>query len=76
MSVLHLMSHFCMNVYVTGRDGLSDSTLLSTVEVVTASLLTFSSSQQYCLCTVRRKRKKVVLISFFMVHEHSLTALW
>lgn len=76
MSVLHLMSHFCMNVYVTGRDGLSGSTLLSTVEVVTASLLTFSSSQQYCLCTVRRKCKKVVLISFFMVHEHSLTALW
>lgn len=76
MSVLHLMSHFCMNVYVTGRDGLSGSTLLSTVEVVTASLLTFSSSQQYCLCTVRRKRKKVVLISFFMVHGHSLTALW
>lgn len=75
MSVLHLMSHFCVDVYVTGRGDLSVCTLLSAVEVVTTSLLTFSSSQKYCLCTVRRKRKKVVLINCFMVQEQSLTAL-
>lgn len=49
MSVLHLMSHFCVNVYVTGRGDLSGFTLLSAVEVVTTSLLAFSSSQKYCL---------------------------
>lgn len=75
MSVLHLMSHFCVNIYVTGGDGLSGCTLLSTVEVVTTSLHTSNSSHKYCLCTVHRKHKKVVLISCFMVREHSLTVL-
>lgn len=75
MSVLHLMSHFCVNVYVTGRDGLSGCALLSAVKVVTISLLISSSSHKYCLCTVLRKRKKVVVISCFMVHEHSITML-
>lgn len=40
MSVLDLMTHFCVNIYITGRDGLSGCALLSTVEVVTTSLLT------------------------------------
>lgn len=42
MSVLHLMSHFCMNVDVAGRDGLSICTLLSAVEVLTTTLLALS----------------------------------
>lgn len=42
MSVLHLMSHFCVNVDVAGRDGLSGCTLVSAVEVLTTSLPTLS----------------------------------
>lgn len=51
MSVLHLMSHFGVNVDVAGRDGLSICTLVSAVEALTASLLTL----KYCLYTVHKK---------------------
>lgn len=42
MSVLHLMSHFCVKVDVAGRDGLCSCTLVSAVEALTTSLLTLS----------------------------------
>lgn len=72
MSVLHLMSHFGVNVDVAGRDGLSICTLVSAVEALTASLLTL----KYCLYTVHRKHKKLDLICCFVVYEHSLSTLW
>lgn len=42
MSVLHLMSHFCVNVDVAGRDGLSSCTVVSAVETLATSLLALS----------------------------------
>lgn len=42
MSVLHLMSHFCVNVDVAGRDGLCSCTPMSAVETLTTSSLTLA----------------------------------